>query len=318
MNKLYVTITIDTENSQKAITSGKWVKDTMIEYCQGTNWGIRYILKMLDYYNVVATWYLSIFEKYLFGEKLMASVCDLLMTHNQDIQLHTHPVWLMDPIEKKRVYMHQYSGDEQIYIINKGIEDVYCLTGEKPIAHRAGGYGVNKDTFIAINQCGLKIDSSIFYKNKVCKIHTSGIINKISDFMNVIEIPVSVCKRSEIYPFSKWNNTYKIEKVDINRMNGKDIINIFKDMLRHGGGYINLFMHSGSFYRFFERNGLNTIEDVLNRNDTAVRNFQEVLQYINRTSGIEIVTVPTLYEKFVGGEVMNKEYIPRVSKMGVL
>lgn len=318
MNKLYVTLTIDTENSQRAITSGKWVKDTMIEFCQGKNWGIRYILKMLKYYNFTATWYLSIFEKYLFGEKLMASICDLLMTHNQDIQLHTHPVWLMDPIEMKRVYMHQYSVDEQIYLINKGIEDIYSLTGKKPIAHRAGGYGVNKDTFIALNQCGLKVDASIFYKNKVCKIHTSGIINKISDYMGVIEVPVSVCKRSEIYPFLKWKNTDKIEKIDINRMTGKEIIHVFKDMLRHGGGYLNLFMHSGSFYRFFEGSGLNTVEDVINRNDMAVRRFREVMQYINGSSNIEIVTVSKLYEKIISGDMMNSEYIPRVHKIGFL
>ncbi len=317
MNKLYITITIDTENSQSAIITGKWTKDTMISFCQGKNWGIRYIIKILEHYRVAATWYLSIFEKYIFGDKLMASVCDLLMKYNQDIQLHTHPVWFMDSEERKRMYMHQYSYDEQLYMISKGMEDIFKLIGRYPIAHRAGGYGVNRETFLAMNECGIKIDSSILYKNKDCKLQTSGIKNKITDFMGVTEIPVSIYKKSLNYPLLKWKNYNSINKIDINWMSSGEIIQVLKDVLNHGGGYINLFMHSGSFYKFYGGQGLNSIEDVVNRNDMAVNRFCKIIQYIKKKSNIEIVTVPVLYEKYFSGELFNSNYVPEVRRLKI-
>lgn len=317
MNKLYVTITIDTENSQAAIINEKWTRDTMLGACQGKNWGIPYILKMFEYYNISATWYLSIFEKYIFGENLMEAICRLLKKHNQDIQLHIHPVWLMDKEEKKKVYMHQYTLEEQIYMIKKGIEDIYKLTGEKPIAHRAGGYGVNRDTFTAMKECGIKIDSSILYRNRDCKVQTSGIKNRVSNFMGITEIPVSVYKEQLNYPLAKWRNDSRIRKIDINWMEADEITGIFKDELRHGGGYLNLFMHSGSFYRFYAGKGLNSIEDVVNKNEVAVSRFCKVMQYIKKMSNIEIVTVPQLYQKFIMGELPTREYIPELHKMKI-
>ena len=317
MNKLYITITIDTENSQSAVIDGKWAKDTMIGYCRGKNWGIRYIIKLFKQYNVVATWYLSIFEKYLFNEKLMADICELLMECKQDIQLHTHPIWLMDPIEKKRVNMYQYSLEEQVYIIEKGIQDLYKLTGKKPIAHRAGGYGVNRDTFIAMKECGIKVDSSIFYKNTNCKVQASGIKNKIADFMGITEIPVSIYRRQFKYPFSKWKDYNCLNKIDINWVESDEVIKIFKDEMKHGGGYLNLFMHSGSFYKFYDGHGLNTIEDVANKNDIVVQRFHKVMQYINKTPDIKIVTVPELYEKYTKGELEKRNYVPKINKIKI-
>lgn len=311
MGKLYVTITIDTENSQGAIISGKWTKDTMLGFCRGKNWGIRYILKMLAYYNVQATWYLSIFEECIFGKKLMAEICDLLKKHNQDIQLHTHPVWLMDNEERKRVHMHQYALDEQIYIIDKGIKDIYELTGERPIAHRAGGYGVNRDTFKAMKECGIKIDSSIFYKERDCKVQTSGIKNKVADFMGITEMPVSIYKK-HINHLCKMENFSSTSKIDINWTNADEIINIFKDGMKNGCGYLNLFMHSGSFYGFYRGQGLNSIEDVANRNDDAARKFHKVMRYIMKTPEIEVVTVPKLYGKYIENELPKIDYVPEL------
>lgn len=170
MNKLYVTITIDTENPQTLYVANTCKTDTLLNSNNEKNYGMKYILSAFKNYGIHATWYLNIYEKYLMGEKLMAKVCNTLLKNEQDVQLHTHPVWLMDPEERKRIYMSQYSLEEQIYIIEKGIEDIYKLTGTAPIAHRGGAYGINKNTLQALSATKMKIDSSLFYKNPNCKI----------------------------------------------------------------------------------------------------------------------------------------------------
>lgn len=139
MDKLNVTITIDTENPQIPFVANTCRTDTLLNSNGKRNYGLRYIVSAFKQYGIHATWYLNIYEKYLMGEKLLADVCHILLKNGQDIQLHTHPVWLMDRNEKKRVYMNQYSLDEQIYIMEKGIEDIQNVTGKKPIAHRGGG-----------------------------------------------------------------------------------------------------------------------------------------------------------------------------------
>lgn len=309
MGKLYVTITIDTENSQGAIISGRWTKDTMLGFCQGKNYGIRYILKMFEQYNISATWYLSIFEKSIFGEKLIADICNLLMDHNQDIQLHTHPVWLMDSQGKKRINMYQYSLEDQIYMMDKGIQDIYKLTGRKPIAHRAGGYGVNRDTFTAMKECGIKIDSSIFYQNPNCKVNTRRGRNGIYEFMDLVEFPISVYELHTDYLIPYKKDCRSIQKIDINFSREDEIINSYKQALKHGGGYLNLFMHSGSFYRFFGKE-VKSINDVTHKNDIVVERFHNVMRYINNTPDIEVITVPELYEKVLRQEVSKRDYLP--------
>ena len=170
MDKLYVTITIDTENPQIPFMANTCRTDTLLHSDRKRNYGIQYILSVFKEYGIHATWYLNIYEKYLLGEKLLADVCDILLKNGQDIQLHTHPVWLMDRDERKRIYMKQYSFEEQVYIIEKGIEDLQNITGKRPIAHRGGAYGIDRNTLLALNTANMKIDSSVFYKNSNCEV----------------------------------------------------------------------------------------------------------------------------------------------------
>ena len=102
MDKLNVTITIDTENPQIPFVANTCRTDTLLNSNGKRNYGLRYIVSAFKQYGIHATWYLNIYEKYLMGEKLLADVCHILLKNGQDIQLHTHPVWLMDRNERDR------------------------------------------------------------------------------------------------------------------------------------------------------------------------------------------------------------------------
>lgn len=48
--------------------------------------------------------------------------------------------------------MYLYSLNKQTEIIKDGKELVKEWTGEYPIAHRAGAYGINENTFMALRE----------------------------------------------------------------------------------------------------------------------------------------------------------------------
>ena len=59
--------------------------------------------------------------------------------------------------------MTKLSLDEQTNVLEHGMEMLYKWTGVYPIAHRSGGYSVNKDTLRALKSVGIPIDSSMYY-----------------------------------------------------------------------------------------------------------------------------------------------------------
>lgn len=316
MDKLYVTITIDTENPQIPYVAGTCRTDTLLNSDKEKNYGIKYILSVFREYGIRATWYLNIYEKYLMGEKLMADVCDILLRNGQDIQLHTHPVWLMDSSERKRIHMNQYSLDEQVYIIEKGIEDIQKLTGQKPIAHRGGAYGIDKNTLLALNMAKMKIDSSVFYKSSSCKV--SGIYkNKIHELYGVTEFPVSVYKVKTNYAIPYKSASERIQKSDINYSTADEIKSVCEQNIAGHHIYTNIFMHSFSFYKFFD-DGVRPEAPLFAPDKNNIRKFHHVMEYLRTNQKIEIVTVSQLYKKLQNMKIPSKDYMPKVEKTKII
>lgn len=313
MNKLYITITIDTENPQIPYVAGTCKTDTLLNSNMKKNYGIKYIVSAFKEYGIQATWYLNIYEKYFMGERLLADVCDILMKNGQDIQLHTHPVWLMDPKERKRIYMNQYSFDEQLYIIEKGVEDIFKLTGKNPIAHRGGAYGIDKNTLLALNVAKIKIDSTLFYKNSNCKV-SSVYKNAIHKLHGITEFPVSVYKIETNYINPYKTNNNRIEKVDINYSTTSDIKNVCESNIKKHNIYTNIFMHSFSFYRFFY-DEIKPGVSLFKSDKNTLKRFHDIMSYLCNNSKIEIVTVSQLYEKLRNIRMSSNDYMPKLEKI---
>ena len=316
MDKLNVTITIDTENPQIPFVANTCRTDTLLNSNGKRNYGLRYIVSAFKQYGIHATWYLNIYEKYLMGEKLLADVCHILLKNGQDIQLHTHPVWLMDRNEKKRVYMNQYSLDEQIYIMEKGIEDIQNVTGKKPIAHRGGGYGINMATLQALRETEIKIDSSVFYKYSNCKV-TGKYKNRIHELNGILEYPVSVYKIKTDYviPCKSANN--QIQKLDINYSTADEIKKVCEQNIAQHHAYTNIFMHSFSLYKFF-MTGVYRERSLFEPDKDTIRKFHNVMNYLAGNPKIEVVTVSQLYKKLQNVEISSGDYMPKVKRIRLI
>lgn len=313
MNRLFLTITIDTENPQNALLKDVYHTDTLLLPERG-HYGPRYLLRMFEEYHIRASWFLNVYEEYWCGDRIIGRLCELLRAHGQDIQLHTHPVWLMDKERRKKIFMSQYSLEEQIFILEKGREEIYRLSGMYPTAHRGGGYGVNDSTLQALARTPMKVDASLLAVSPHCMLRSNH-INAIHKLKGVLEFPVS-CYQVWDYPKCLFHRGAPKYKSDLNYSSLQDLISCCEQMLKFGMPYLNIFMHSFSLYKLFYKDIDSPAVDFTPDRGT-LRRFQGFLEYVSQKPEIEIVTVRELERRVDEGMIGldQKDDIPAVRKI---
>jgi len=147
--------------------------------------------------------------------------------------------------------MHQYSLVEQVKILEVGKSLIEEWTGTSPIAHRAGGYGINKETFIALKNVEIPIDSSICHGWLNCKLEKIT-VNKIMSIANVIEVPITTM---EIRPFITFGpfamySKNRIYKTDIERLSLENLFSFAHQAKDLNISIMTLTLHSHSFITF--------------------------------------------------------------------
>lgn len=300
MSKLYLIITIDTENLQTPLFKKLYTKDLICN-------SFPKIIEICDSYNVKATFFLSVFEFGKFGKEEFKKICQKIKEKGHDIQLHTHPCWVYD-IQRREMY--RYTLQEQIRIIKNGAELIKEWTGEYPIAHRAGAYGIDKNTFLALKENNIPIDSSNFYGHPNCKEVVTK--NKIVKKYGIIEVPITIFFRKYYLQFGPFKLKFKGNyiKTDIDWATLDELQFFIQEAKRHNIKVMNLFMHSYSFLKFKE--DFTKFEP----DYKDIEKFKAFLSWIKKDKEIRVITMKEFYklynenpDKFIGSN-----YIPAYFK----
>ena len=167
-NKIRVFITVDTEHS----IGGAFYKPNLSPigndkriYCKinGKDYGIPLIMDILDAYQLKATFFLEVLNKYYFGEEESREVCQYIIKRGHDPQLHIHPnyqnfkkeSWVnLDEKSKFSDLMANYNLNDQIELIAEGKDLLTKYGVERPIAFRAGCFGADFNTLAALKENG--------------------------------------------------------------------------------------------------------------------------------------------------------------------
>lgn len=103
-----------------------------------------------------------------FGVRYLKIIIDLIKAGGHDIELHLHPEWtdeirpfVFPGATRKRQHLSYYTLEEQIRLIQLGIELMAEAGGPRPHAFRSGSFACNGDTFTALHHCGIAVDSSL-------------------------------------------------------------------------------------------------------------------------------------------------------------
>jgi len=293
-----ILVTIDTEVGEL----GKDAPDAFEVFIEGKvhnrEVGYGFIMDVLDEYGAKGEFFIDIYPYREIGENNFASLCENIVKRGHCVQLHTHPSTLFD---KERIFLHQYSLEEQREILLFGKEKLREWIGTYPLAHRAGGYGINEYTFKALEEAGVGYDSSYFYGNKNCKFH-SNIKNKPFRIKSVTEIPITVFKRvlrDKLFlinicrreQFNKLDMRYGVTIEEI-----KEVIN-----KTPGDDIIVLFLHSFNF--------LDLLYDFRGRklrrigiDEEGIKGFENLIIWISSQENCSFITMDRLKVDFSGND----------------
>lgn len=202
--------------------------------------GVRLINDLASKYGVTVEHFIDVYPYERYGEYKFEQLCSDIIQGGHGVNLHTHPSGKYD---KNRKFMWQYSLDEQMEIVNFGKQKIKEWIDIDVLAHRAGGYGANDDTILALRFNDIFIDSSFFCKNENCKINYDY-INKVSKKNGVLQLPISVYEKQKRYSFITTKSGF--QKFDFRYGSSADEILKAIDLMPENC-IIVLFLHSFNF-----------------------------------------------------------------------
>jgi hypothetical protein len=286
--------------------------------------GIAGIMDLCDQFHVKASFFVDVYEHSLHGTDVMKQVTANIVDREHDVQLHTHPGWPIDNRDQpeiqawkqnnciydpERPWMYQYSLDEQVEILRDGkkLLDRWC--GRSIIAHRAGGYGANKNTLEAAKTVGLKMDFSAFRGHENCRLKAKA--NTIQTIRGVVEVPVTGFYRPGFLRFPRLPFKRRFVKTDIDWAFLDELKFFYQNGEKNGLKVMVLFMHSYSFVKH------SPTFDNFEQNHREIVRFKEFVHWALE-SGASFVTVSDFWSLFQANpqKFQNRDYLPTFNRAG--
>ncbi len=201
---LNVLITVDTE-----IWCGGWADlDTKFpasfrRYVYGPtpsgDYALPFLLKVLSDHGLDAVFFVEPLFATRFGIEPLREVVGLIQNARQEVQLHLHTEWadealnpLLPGVRRKRQHLRMFSQAEQVKLIAAGLELLKRGGADSINTFRAGNFGANSDTLIAVGKNGLDYDSSYSGARNTTDIAPGQLLTQPQALASVTEYPVTV------------------------------------------------------------------------------------------------------------------------------
>src|SRR5262245_65764164 len=125
-------------------------------------------MRELEFYGHRATFYVEPFSARCFGIDGLAAVCRAIRARGHEVQLHAHPMQQRPRFRSEGVAapaddMHAYSVEEQVKLLQHGLG----ILGEAGVPReevrgfRAGNFGADENTWLAMARVGLSVSSNL-------------------------------------------------------------------------------------------------------------------------------------------------------------
>jgi peptidoglycan/xylan/chitin deacetylase (PgdA/CDA1 family) len=161
--------------------------------------GMPLIVEILRQYGLVGTFFVEAFieEQGYPGEA--EQICDYLLDHGQDVQLHIHPNHKHFGLKQQgrpypfTDYMADLGPGDQLALLQEGSDRIDRWTGRRPVAFRAGNMGASEDTLRQLAAVGIRIDSSYTfpYAGGQCRFSPEERYNGSKWYGDVLELALS-------------------------------------------------------------------------------------------------------------------------------
>jgi|SRR5215469_1361875 len=132
------------------------------------------------------------------GEESLRDIVRAITAGGHDIQLHPHPEWIQHlpdlNVPHRSHLLSAYSLEEQATIMRYASLRLERAGAARPVAFRAGGFAAGPDTLLALDECGIRYDSSFnrWYLGGKCRLPEPKFVGHLTDYNGVQELPVAV------------------------------------------------------------------------------------------------------------------------------
>ncbi|WP_028575395.1 hypothetical protein [Desulfonatronovibrio hydrogenovorans] len=257
MDKINVLITIDTEHSIGGAFRDPSLKPVgndkrIFGRINGKEYGIPLIIDIADDFDIRLTFFVEVLNKHYFGEAETCQVCEYILARGHDVQLHLHPVFLSfrdnNPVPgKKPDNMYAYTFEEQVEILGYGKELLSSYTGYEPVAFRAGNYGADSHTLLALAKTGFVMDSSYNRRyHRAGRMNVGPFFNDIGEINGILEIPVTSFVQKSI------TDGGQVRPMDINGAGFQEMRHVLEQAHASRMSAVTIVMHSFSFIKAFD------------------------------------------------------------------
>ncbi|HIE14980.1 TPA: hypothetical protein EYP70_06880 [Candidatus Bathyarchaeota archaeon] len=265
--------------------------------------GFEKIIEICDSKGMRSNFFIDVCEVEKYGHNTWQNICHTIKEQGHEVELHTHP---------RRFYNHgrehlwEYSLSEQVEILKYGRKLIKEWTGENPVAHRAGAYGINEDTFVALRENEIPIDSSSFYGHPNCKAVVTK--NKIVEHNGIVEIPVTVLRRVRRVKLGNWvlKQQLSFVKTDIDWANLDELKSFVQQAKGNNVKVMTLFLHSYSLLKY-DRSFTHFEPDW---ND--IEKLNKFLNFVANDPEIKVITMREFYEMYQQNpeQFIGSDYVP--------
>lgn len=222
-------------------------------------YGIEYIMDIFDEVHAKVLFFVDFAEAWDYGRSKIENVIHTIIDRGHDVGVHIHPDHMAD---KNRMFLWQYTREEQYEIIEKCTNLYVDIVGKPPRSFRAGKYGANRDTLDILCELGYQYDFSEFYHQKWCAINPPITVNAPYRYQSLVEFPVSMHRSIHIGAFSRE------DKIDVEQMTIGELRYSLEQVCKAPFEMVTtLFLHSFSMLSWYEtpdqpRKDLHKIEKV--------------------------------------------------------
>jgi peptidoglycan/xylan/chitin deacetylase (PgdA/CDA1 family) len=161
--------------------------------------GLPWIVQILERNGLAATFFVECFmeEQGYPGEG--ERICEYLLDHGQDVQLHVHPIHKHYGL-KQQGLPAPFTDDiadlpptDQAAMLHEGSDRIRRWTGRRPAAFRAGNMAASESTLRQLESAGILIDSSYTfpYAGGQCLFAAGQLYNGSKWYGRVLEIALS-------------------------------------------------------------------------------------------------------------------------------
>lgn len=281
----YVLVTIDTEGPEGI----KPVEKLIWGYsADGDAYGIDYIMDICDEYKIRALFFVDIAEAWDCGIERISQVMQHIKERGHIVGVHIHPDRMAD---KDRLFLFEYSLEEQREIIKKCTDLYIKVLGTFPMYFRAGKYSANYDTLQILDEMGYKYDYSSFWGQRWCGLKPAFTADRLCRYNGLIEVPVTSFKAIDT-PFLK-----RYDKIDV-EMVFTEFCYVMNRLVERDENVISLFLHSFSFLKWRKN------VDSPDRDSKTIKKFRKMLNYCVSEPNIKLIDADELDNLICSGKLL--------------